>query len=157
MTRWVPRGKRFHTNGWFKLWFQFWSISPLYITLSCAKVNSWQICGCVNNVPKVPAIATAITHPFSGVFPLLCSDSRGQTDSCCCCCCYFLSLGTAPILRSQFPSREDGVSLSRGGSSRWYRISTLCFHICTTITLPYVMWLQKPEEKPLNSHTYLQF
>lgn len=30
-------------------------------------------------------------------------------------------------------------------------------HICTTITLPYVMWLQKPGAARLNSHTYLQF
>lgn len=90
------------------------------------KVNSIQICGCVNSVPNV----LAITHPFSGGFPLRCSDSRGQTNSCCCC--YFLSLGTTLMLQSQSlpspspspspPSGEDGDSLSRG-RSRWDRVA----------------------------------
>lgn len=93
--------------------------------LSRAKVKSWQIWGCVNSIPKVPALTTVITHPATGgggeggflsstQTPSI--KSRGQTDSCCC---YFLSLGTSPMLQSQSPSREDGVSLSWGRSSRW--------------------------------------
>lgn len=116
MTRWVPRGR----------------VSTQMANLSCdcsfgafhglilCKGELGQICGCVNSGPKVPAITGAVTPPLSGGFPLLCSDSRGQTDSCCRC--YFLSLGTALMLQSQSPLREDGVSLSPGGSSRWDRV-----------------------------------
>lgn len=44
----------------------FTAFLKVNIVLSCAKVKSSQIWGCVNSDPKVPALTTAITHPLSG-------------------------------------------------------------------------------------------
>lgn len=137
--------------------------------LSCAKVKSWQIWGCVNSDPKVPALTTAITHPLSGGGWCFLSStqtpsmkSRGQTDSCCC---YFLSLGTSLMLQSQSPSREDGVSLRRGRSSRWVCVALhflKCGRIFSDHRRPYLCdhgpalhHLQKPDETHLISHICL--
>lgn len=135
------------------------------VALCCAKAKSWQIWGCVNSVPKVPALTAAITHPLSGGFPPLCSDSQSKspgvkrTAAAATFCLWEPRWRSSPSPHRGedvgFPSAEAEAA---GGIVQPY-MSLNDFQPPQKTTTwappsPCVTWPRKPEEMQLISHIY---